>query len=82
MPVMNVVGQTVIIILYNDEKIGYGAVKGNENIKDRNTVFEFLHNSFLPDAYPQPLFQKLLSVSGATFIECQSNDMVLNCTVI
>jgi len=64
------------IILYNDEKIGYGAVKGNENIKDRDTVFEF----YIIPSYRRissAAFSKLLSVSGATFIECQSNDMVL-----
>src|SRR6185369_150423 len=63
------------IILYNDEKIGYGAVKGNENIKDRDTVFEFY---IIPSyrSISSAAFSKLLSVSGATFIECQSNDMV------
>ncbi|HEX5153133.1 MAG TPA: GNAT family N-acetyltransferase [Parafilimonas sp.] len=63
-------------ILYNEEKIGYGAVKGNENIKDRDTVFEF----YIIPSYRRissVAFSKLLSASGAIFIECQSNDLLL-----
>src|SRR6187551_1983518 len=57
------------IILYNEEKIGYGSVKGNENIKDRDTVFEF----YIIPPYRRVssvAFSKLLSVSGLSFIEC------------
>lgn len=65
------------VIMCNKEKIGYGAVKGNENIRDRDTVFEF---------YTIPSFRKLSSAafsgllksSKASFIECQSNDLLLS----
>ncbi|HSZ33602.1 MAG TPA: GNAT family N-acetyltransferase [Puia sp.] len=64
------------MILYNSEKIGYGSIKGNENISDRDTVFEF---------YIVPSHRKLLSLcflellhsSKAGLIECQSNDFLL-----
>jgi len=64
------------IILNNAEKIGYGAVKGNENIKDRDTIFEF----YIIPSYRRissAAFSKLLSESGAAFIECQNNDLLL-----
>jgi GNAT superfamily N-acetyltransferase len=64
------------VLLYNKEKIGYGAVKGNENINDRDTIFEFyIIPSFRNIA--SPAFSVLLNSSGAGFIECQSNDLLL-----
>jgi GNAT superfamily N-acetyltransferase len=63
-------------LMYNEEKIGYGAVKGNENISDRDTIFEFyIIPSFRNLA--SPAFAALLYSSGVTFIECQSNDLLL-----
>lgn len=63
-------------VLYNDEKIGYGSIKGNEHISDRDAAFEFYiippYRHLITDA-----FLKFLSVSKAVFIECQSNDHVL-----
>ena len=29
------------VLNYNNEKIGYGSIKGNENVNDRDTIFEF-----------------------------------------
>lgn len=64
------------IIYFNEEKIGYGSVKGNEKINDRDTVFEFyIIPSFRNLSYA--VFLKLLQVSKSTFIECQSNDFLL-----
>lgn len=64
------------LIIYNDEKIGYGSIKGNENIKDRDTVFEFY---IIPSfkSFSSPAFLQLLKISKAGFIECQSNDHLL-----
>jgi GNAT superfamily N-acetyltransferase len=63
-------------LMYNEEKIGYGAVKGNENSSDRDTIFEFyIIPSFRNLA--SPAFSALLHSSGAGFIECQSNDWLL-----
>jgi GNAT superfamily N-acetyltransferase len=64
------------IVTYNDERIGYSAVKGNENSSDRDTIFEFyIVPSFRNLA--SPAFSALLHSSGAAFIECQSNDLLL-----
>lgn len=64
------------IIQYNDQKIGYGSVKGNENLSDRDTVFEFyIIPSFRKKS--SAAFSKLLNSSAAGFIECQSNDFLL-----
>jgi GNAT superfamily N-acetyltransferase len=56
--------------------IGYGAIKGNENPAERNTIFEFY---IIPSFrhISSGAFAKLLSVSRASFIECQSNDSLL-----
>ena len=64
------------IIMLDNEKIGYGSIKGREDHADRDTIFEFYvipsirHKSSI-------IFSELLSVSGAGFIECQSNDRLL-----
>lgn len=64
------------LLTYNEEKIGYGSIKGNENPGDRDTVFEFY--ILPPFRYLTPAaFIELLSSSGAVFIESQSNDLVL-----
>jgi len=64
------------ILTCNDDKIGYGSVKGNENIKDRDTMFEFyVIPSFRNIA--EVAFSQLVQVSGVTFIECQTNDLLL-----
>jgi GNAT superfamily N-acetyltransferase len=64
------------IVMYNKEKIGYGSIKGNENLGDRDTVFEFYINpSFRRLA--SAAFSELLHSSKASFIECQSNDLLL-----
>lgn len=64
------------IIMFNEVKIGYGSVKGNEKLSDRDTVFEFY---IIPSFrnLSSLAFKKLLYASGATFIECQSNDLLL-----
>lgn len=64
------------IVTFNEEKIGYGAIKGNENLGDRDTVFEFY--ILPPFRYLLPTaFLELLRSSGAVFIESQSNHLVL-----
>jgi GNAT superfamily N-acetyltransferase len=64
------------LILYNKEKIGYGSIRGQENHGDRDTVFEFY---VIPSfrKLSSAAFLKLLHLSGAHFIECQSNDLLL-----
>jgi GNAT superfamily N-acetyltransferase len=64
------------IVTFNHEKIGYGSIKGNENINDRDTIFEFY---IIPSFRNLSLaaFLELLHSSKAAFIECQTNDLLL-----
>lgn len=64
------------ILTYNNEKIGYGSIKGNESINDRDTVFEFY---IIPSfrSLSSAVFLELLSSSKATFIESQTNESLL-----
>ena len=61
---------------FNSETIGYGSVKGKENLDARDTVFEFyLIPSFRN--LSKSFFLELINISKASFIECQSNDLLL-----
>jgi len=64
------------IIQYNGVRIGYGAVKGNEKIDDRDAIFEFYIIPPFRSLGPRA-FEEFLRVSGASFIECQTNDLFL-----
>lgn len=64
------------IIEHNGTKVGYGAVKGAEHISDRDAVFEF----YLLPPYrhlSNAAFELLLATSGASIIECQTNEPLL-----
>lgn len=64
------------LLTLDGQKVGYGSVKGLEELDDRDTVFEF----YVVPTYRKSagaLFAGLLRVSGAKFIECQSNDRLL-----
>jgi hypothetical protein len=65
------------LIKLDKEIVGYGSIKGNENLKDRDTVFEFY---IVPHFRIKSslAFSELLSSSKADFIECQSNDLLLS----
>ncbi|MBD2867316.1 N-acetyltransferase [Paenibacillus sp. IB182493] len=56
--------------------IGYGSVKGAEQLSDRDAIFEFY---VLPPYRSKAhlFFPKLLEASGAAFIQCQSNERLL-----
>jgi GNAT superfamily N-acetyltransferase len=58
-------------------KVGYGSIKGKENINDRDTVFEFFVIPPFRKNAPG-VFSELITTSGATYIECQSNDFLLS----
>ena len=64
------------LLKIKEQPVGYGSVKGKKELSDRDAVFEFF---VLPDyrTYRSALFSELLHISGATFIECQSNEQVL-----
>ena len=65
--------------LFFDEgvPIGYGSVKGQDDLKDRNAIFEF----YLIPAYRNQsaaFFAAFIKASGVVYIECQSNDLLLS----
>lgn len=64
------------IITYNEIQIGYGSVKGKEDPKDRDAIFEFY---IIPSFKNITLvaFEALLQSSNAAFIECQSNAILI-----
>ena len=63
------------LLTLNDVEIGYGSINGQE-IKNRDTIFEFY---IIPPfrKFASPIFPKLIDASGASLIECQSNDLLL-----
>jgi len=63
------------LLMIDGVPVGYGSIKGQE-IKDRDTVFEFF---VIPSfrKMSSSLFRELLVTSGAPLIECQSNDLPL-----
>jgi GNAT superfamily N-acetyltransferase len=65
------------ILKYNQTKIGYGSIKGNENLSDRDTAFEFY---IIPPFRNMSsyAFSEFLRFSKPSFIECQSNDLLLS----
>ncbi len=64
------------LLRIEDSVVGYGAIKGQER-DSRDTVFEyFVVPPFRKHA--SAMFRKLLSASGAEYIECQSNDLLLS----
>jgi GNAT superfamily N-acetyltransferase len=64
------------LFMIDDVKAGYGSVWGKEKREDRDSIFEFYmtepHRKFA-DAF----FKGFHTISGATFVECQSNDLLL-----
>jgi GNAT superfamily N-acetyltransferase len=60
-----------------DAAIGYGSVKGRDDLSLRDAIFEF----YLMPAWRKnasAIFKELLSISKVSYIECQSNDPLLS----
>ena len=58
-------------------RVGYGAVWGQNERNERDAIFEFyVIKPFIN--FSNFIFPEFLLVSGATFIECQSNDLLLS----
>ena len=64
------------LITLTDSKIGYGSIQGKDDLKDRDTLFEFYVIPSFRNVAPSA-FLALLELSNADFIECQSNDLLL-----
>ncbi len=63
------------------EPAGYAAVWGFNDRKDRDTIFEFF---IVPQQrhLAKELYRLLIDVSGATLLECQTNDKLLYSMVL
>jgi GNAT superfamily N-acetyltransferase len=61
--------------------VGYGSVKGREEVAARDTVFEFFVVRPLRK-HASRLFVELLSSSGVQHVECQTNDWLLSSLVL
>lgn len=64
------------IIKVDGRAIGYGSVKGKEELAERDAIFEF----YVLPTFRNKLsliFSILLEIAQVSFIECQSNDFVL-----
>jgi hypothetical protein len=67
----------IYLFTINEIKVGYGSVWGKDRREDRDTIFEFyLIRPFRK--YSNLIFPEFHSASGSTFIECQSNDLMLS----
>lgn len=71
-------GWSTLYGIYNSQKIlvGYGAVKGRDELADRDAVFEF----YLVSTYhkwSEAIFQKLLERTVVTYVESQTNETLL-----
>jgi GNAT superfamily N-acetyltransferase len=64
------------LLTLDGAEVGYGSIKGQNDAVDRDTAFEFfVVRPFRKHA--SRLFRELLAASGATYVECQSNDRLL-----
>ena len=64
------------LVTIDDLEVGYGSIKGQKT-ENRDTIFEyFVISPFRKRA--GELFRQLIAVSGAEYIECQSNDLLLS----
>ena len=65
------------LILADGEVAGYGSVWGSGKREDRDAVFEFYLSGPFRNAASR-IFGEFLHASGASLIECQSNDPLLS----
>jgi GNAT superfamily N-acetyltransferase len=64
------------LVSFMDTSIGYGSVKGKEDLSQRDAIFEF----YLLPAWrnrANEIFRQLIKASNAIFIECQSNSVLI-----
>ena len=65
------------LVKMRGRKVGYGAVKGKKDyLRDRDAIFEF----YIIEAYRKYVdlvFEELMRLSGAKYIECQTNQSLL-----
>ena len=65
------------LFMIDGVKAGYGCVWGQSKREDRDAIFEF----YLLPAFrslAEPVFPKFHALSGAIYVECQTNDLLLS----
>ena len=64
------------LLTIDDVAVGYGSIKGQQRA-DRDTIFEFY---VIPPfrKWSSLLFTELVAAAATTYIECQSNDLLLS----
>jgi GNAT superfamily N-acetyltransferase len=67
----------IYVFTSGKEIAGYGSLWGKDKREDRDTIFEFY---LLPSFrnFADTLYPEFIKASGALFIECQSNDLLLS----
>jgi hypothetical protein len=65
------------LITIDDAIIGYGSVKGKEDLSLRDAIFEF-YILLKERRNASAAFKELITASGVRSIECQSNDLLLS----
>lgn len=63
-------------VFEGDQMIGYGSIKGLEELKDRDTIFEFYLLPTYRDV-SKKVFSQLIDTTKATHAEAQSNDSLM-----
>jgi len=64
------------LIFVDGKEIGYGSIKGKDELHNRNAIFEFY---ILPtyQKYSSQIFSELIKSTQVPYVECQSNDLLL-----
>ena len=65
------------LIFFDGKEIGYGAVKGKDELHERDAIFEF----YILPSYQHlssTIFSELVKTTEVSYIECQSNDLLLS----
>ncbi len=61
------------LLIYGDQKVGYGSVKGKDDLTQRDAIFEFYLVPFWRrEKYL--FYEALIEASQCKFLECQTND--------
>jgi len=65
------------LITVDGAEIGYGSIKGKDDLSIRDAIFEFY---LTPEnrKYSNSAFETLIKTSGVNYIECQSNEHLLS----
>src|SRR3569623_769897 len=61
----------------DDTEVGYGAVKGKDDLSLRDAIFEF-YLTPKNRKYSNAAFELLIKATGVKYIECQSNEHLLS----